>query len=688
VSGGAGGVTVNVPNNGRLIRNLGMAANTVMSHILHFYHLVALDYVDVNSTGLIPKGFFCPNYDSNYYARGIDPILQTGGLGAPAYTVNNAPLPNPGIPAGVLGDLTPYFAGQYVRALKFRRLCHQIGALFTGKMPQASSYTPGCVTTKAYDPAPGGDDAAVVQKMHEIMYGGPGFTPTVADGSTSGATNPLGGTISVTNPHPESILGFIGKPSDFWAWAAGGFAPGDLPIWAVAGVPGAGATWKKFTGTFLFDTVAAAHVFPEYFWFGSGYGRTLAWGIFEGAAKAGVSPETQDCALNYGDQRLITRGRTIIPRVPNGVMTPYSFQHLPANHLDAREFTTNSAYVDSPAKLASGRHMWSGKTKAEPMNQGLAFPPGTASNASAYSYAKSPRYLWTAAEGGPNAYVPFEVGPYARMMSNAGVINGGPATAGQVLLVDAGQVGCYYPGILKDVDVTLEGVLGIPSILPGNGIGVFPGWGANLTAHLTFLQTAVPGSPVFYLPPGAMSPLALTNGYAWDYYGDATLDRIACRTLETYYIARQMVNWFASLTKNVNSNQTLLYDWGNGNNKKMPKYGAKGAGLTEAPRGALGHWIKIGKPKSSAKFKKFKGKVSNYQIITPTTWNINPKAGPAGYVLRGPAEECMMDTPLVNPAEPIECLRVYHSFDFCCACTVHVLKKKKEVAKVTMEALP
>jgi Ni,Fe-hydrogenase I large subunit len=138
------------------------------------------------------------------------------------------------------------------------------------------------------------------------------------------------------------------------------------------------------------------------------------------------------------------------------------------------------------------------------------------------------------------------------------------------------------------------------------------------------------------------------------------------------------------LTKGVNSNKTLEYAWGSPT-MKMPKYGAEGAGLTEAPRGALGHWIKIGKPKKNAKFNKYKGKVSNYQIITPTTWNINPKDH---LNQRGPAEECMMDTPLVNPAEPIECLRVYHSFDFCCACTVHVLKKKKEVAKVTMEALP
>jgi len=40
---------------------------------------------------------------------------------------------------------------------------------------------------------------------------------------------------------------------------------------------------------------------------------------------------------------------------------------------------------------------------------------------------------------------------------------------------------------------------------------------------------------------------------------------------------------------------------------------ATGIGLTEAPRGALGHWIDI---KDS--------KISRYQVITPTSWNASP----------------------------------------------------------------
>ena len=38
---------VNLPDNARIIRNLCLGANFIQSHVLHFYHLAALDYVDV-----------------------------------------------------------------------------------------------------------------------------------------------------------------------------------------------------------------------------------------------------------------------------------------------------------------------------------------------------------------------------------------------------------------------------------------------------------------------------------------------------------------------------------------------------------------------------------------------------------------------------------------------------------------
>ena len=708
-----------VPNNAVLLRNLAMGSNYLMSHILHFYHLVALDYVDVNGTGLIPKGFLCPNYDSSYYARGIDPILQTGGLGVPAYTVNNAPGANPGIPAAHLGDLTPYFAGQYVRALKARRQAHQLGALFAGKMPHASAYTAGCMTTKAYDPSVTGPDGQVAIKVRELLYAGPGYTG-------ASRVHPYNNqTITVSNPHPESLLGFIGKPLDFWMWASGydsvtqapgvyaAFDPSVLPYWAKAGVGAAGPNWQPYTGTFCFDTVAAAHVFPEYFWFGAGYGRYLAWGIFEGANPS------------MPDKRLITRGRVHIPRNNNGSGQSYAFAQRPASHLDAKEFTTNSWYTDS--SLNKGRHMWKGKTS--PVTESL--------KPSAYTFAKTPRLFndndvapvkssgtWAPTGEGAlhpdDKYLPYEVGPLARMINNAAYLAtpGGPATLGEAVAVQTGQFSCYYPGIANHVDTIVAPALGL------NTVGVMPGWGANLTHHVVTtlgvnvnngaLITGAFPQPAFYLPNNAVPGVVVTNGFAYDYGACATLDRIAARTFETYYVAVQMWNWFSALTPPAAGtgarkpadpdydptypydanwpNYTKNFTWGGSTVQTAPKKG-KGAGLTEAPRGALGHWIVVGYKKnwSKKKKKKWRGLTQNYQIITPTAWNISPKDANDGVEgttgAYGPIEKCVMNTPLVNEAEPIEIIRVIHSFDCCCACTVHLTNPKGEkVAEATLEA--
>jgi Ni,Fe-hydrogenase I large subunit len=443
--------------------------------------------------------------------------------------------------------------------------------------------------------------------------------------------------------------------------------------------------------------VAAAHCFPEYFWVGSGYGRTLAWGIFEGAD-----------IMNLPDQRLITRGRTRLGELANngGSHGAYpGFSTLPARHLDTREFTTRSAYNDGLGDT-SGRHMWAGKTNALPLNRNGS---GGFGKGAAYTYAKSPRYD-SVGSGNPADFEAYEVGPYARLMANAGYLGnaGGPASVGEVVAVQSGTAAAYYPGMLADVDGAIAanaGTLGLGAGLGGSAIGVFPGWGANLKGHLEFLganlgSTYAPvvlngtGSPVFYLAGGLNVPAVFAPGlgvpgngaFGNDYYGDATLDRIACRALETYFVGMQMMDWFSQLTKDVSSNKTLFYHWGGNPNRKFPKNRAKGAGLTEAPRGALGHWIKIGKGAASPRFKKFRGKVNKYQIITPTTWNINPKDHLGNH---GPAEYAMLGTPLLSETEPIEILRVLHSFDFCCACTVHVLNAKKEKTfEATLEALP
>ena len=95
---------------------------------------------------------------------------------------------------------------------------------------------------------------------------------------------------------------------------------------------------------------------------------------------------------------------------------------------------------------------------------------------------------------------------------------------------------------------------------------------------------------------------------------------------------------------------------------------SKGMGLTEAPRGALGHWIVIKG-----------GKIANYQAVVPTTWNACPRDGKGQM---GPIEKALMGAPVDDPKNPIEPARIVRSFDPCIACAVHIIEAGKEVTAV------
>jgi hydrogenase large subunit len=80
--------------------------------------------------------------------------------------------------------------------------------------------------------------------------------------------------------------------------------------------------------------------------------------------------------------------------------------------------------------------------------------------------------------------------------------------------------------------------------------------------------------------------------------------------------------------------------------------------MSEAPRGALCHWIVI-KDK----------KIANYQMVVPSTWNASPRDGKGQ---RSAYETALLGTPVHDPEKPLEILRTVHSFDPCIACAVHV----------------
>jgi hydrogenase large subunit len=131
--------------------------------------------------------------------------------------------------------------------------------------------------------------------------------------------------------------------------------------------------------------------------------------------------------------------------------------------------------------------------------------------------------------------------------------------------------------------------------------------------------------------------------------GISVIDRHLSRAEEAVKIADAMSLWVNELQE-----ASPVY-----REYRVP-LNASGIGLIEAPRGALGHWHRI-----------TSSKTGRYQIITPTCWNASPRDGRR---VPGPIEQALLGTPVDNPDEPVEVLRVIHSFDPCLSCAVHVMR--------------
>ncbi|MGM0533137.1 MAG: nickel-dependent hydrogenase large subunit [Campylobacterota bacterium] len=139
----------------------------------------------------------------------------------------------------------------------------------------------------------------------------------------------------------------------------------------------------------------------------------------------------------------------------------------------------------------------------------------------------------------------------------------------------------------------------------------------------------------------------------------STIGRTAARAIETEMMGDIMVEWVDELAANVAAGD--LSTWTDFDFDKVSR-DTKGYGLAEAPRGALGHWVKIKD-----------GMIENYQAVVPSTWN----AAPRDYKDRmGAYEAALIGTKVANVDEPLEILRTVHSFDPCIACAVHIVDTK------------
>lgn len=134
---------VQLPDNARLIRNIALALNCIQSNILHFYHLAALDYIDVTAVLNYSGGDYALNALKNRLRKlaevnDLYPFLPRyesadyiGASGGP-------------LDANAATELVSH----YVQAFEMRKKAHEAIAIFYGRMPSFVGTIPGGVTQR------------------------------------------------------------------------------------------------------------------------------------------------------------------------------------------------------------------------------------------------------------------------------------------------------------------------------------------------------------------------------------------------------------------------------------------------------------------------------------------------------------------------------------------------------------
>jgi len=151
----------------------------------------------------------------------------------------------------------------------------------------------------------------------------------------------------------------------------------------------------------------------------------------------------------------------------------------------------------------------------------------------------------------------------------------------------------------------------------------------------------------------------------------STLGRTAARGIDAALAMNYLKEFFAELMGRVKTKETSTFNPEKWEPKSWPK-DCEGVGLVEAPRGALAHWIKIRD-----------GKIDNYQLVVPTTWNGSPRDAKG---MRSAFEESLIGTPVANLEQPVEIIRTVHSFDPCLACAVHLYDPQgRHISQISFE---
>ncbi|MDR1968107.1 MAG: nickel-dependent hydrogenase large subunit [Burkholderiaceae bacterium] len=130
-------------------------------------------------------------------------------------------------------------------------------------------------------------------------------------------------------------------------------------------------------------------------------------------------------------------------------------------------------------------------------------------------------------------------------------------------------------------------------------------------------------------------------------HGGTVFTRVLARALELAQVVPLMEDWLRQLRPT----EPFCIP------TELPDDG-QGVGLSEAARGALGHWLVVQR-----------GHIANYQVIAPTSWNFSPRdaAGTPGAL-----EQALQGAPVrAGEQTPVAVQHIVRSFDPCMVCTVH-----------------
>lgn len=201
---------------------------------------------------------------------------------------------------------------------------------------------------------------------------------------------------------------------------------------------------------------------------------------------------------------------------------------------------------------------------------------------------------------------------------------------------------------------------------------------AAVTEDATYAWLADTGGPRHPADGMTLPAADKPDGYTWN-----KAPRLAGRVLETGALARQLVHGHPLLRNVAARCGATVYSrvlgrlmelalvvpameqWLKALTPDAPYFlaqelpdDASGVGLTEAARGSLGHWVSVRN-----------GKIANYQIIAPTSWNFSPRDARG---IPGALEAALVGTE-VQPGEttPVAVQHIVRSFDPCMVCTVH-----------------